>query len=140
MSVPEAKPPVEVEIEWLGDFRLSARAGQRETILDGDGRAGFSPVQALVSAVAGCMAVDVVHILEKGRQPLTGLRVRAEARRAGKDPRRVIAVTLRFQVEGDVPPEKVERAILLSRETYCSVWHSLQPDIELTTSFEIARR
>jgi uncharacterized OsmC-like protein len=46
-------------------------------------------------------------------------------------------VDLRITVVGPVPPDRVERAIQLSRETYCSVWHSLNPDIEFNTSFEI---
>ena len=46
-------------------------------------------------------------------------------------------VDLRFEVAGDVPPDKVERAIALSREKYCSVWHSLRQDIAFTTSFDV---
>jgi len=46
-------------------------------------------------------------------------------------------VQLRFAIHGDVPAAAVERAITLSREKYCSVWHSLRPDIELTTAFDI---
>jgi putative redox protein len=124
-------------MEWRGELRFLARAGSHEILLDGDSQLGLSPVQALVSALAGCMAIDVVHILEKGRQNLTGLRAEAVAVRADSEPRRLVKVDLRFRVEGEVAPEKVERAIALSRDTYCSVWHSLRPDIELTTSFEI---
>ena len=46
-------------------------------------------------------------------------------------------VDLRFSVRGPVPADRVERAIALSREKYCSVWHSLRPDIAFTTSFEV---
>ena len=95
-------------------------------------------MQALVLALAGCMASDVVHILVKGRLPLRGLRAQLEARRAEEEPRRVTAVSLHFAIEGDVPPDKVQRAIDLSREKYCSVWHSLRPDIDFRTSFEVA--
>lgn len=137
MGTPAPKPPVSVAVEWRGELRFLARAGSHETLLDGDGQLGFTPVQALVSALAGCMAIDVVHILEKGRQPLTGLRAEAVVVRADREPRRLTRVDLRFHVEGAVAPEKVERAIALSRETYCSVWHSLRTDIELTTSFTI---
>ena len=137
MGSSPTKPPVTVSLEWRGELRFLARAGAHEILLDGDSQLGLSPVQGLVSALAGCMAIDVVHILEKGRQPLNGLRAEAVAVRADSEPRRVVKVDLRFRVEGKVAPDKVERAIALSRDTYCSVWHSLRPDIELTTSFEI---
>ncbi len=47
-------------------------------------------------------------------------------------------MALHFAARGDVPPDKLERAIALSREKYCSVWHSLDPAIEFRTSFEVA--
>ncbi|HUG54609.1 MAG TPA: OsmC family protein [Vicinamibacteria bacterium] len=132
----EARPPVEVELAWDGDLRFRGRAGEAAVVVDSDGRAGPSPVQALALALAGCMSVDVVHILQKGRQPLAGLTARLRAERAGADPRRLVRVDLHFTVTGGVAPDRVERAIALSRETYCSVWHSLRPDIEFTTSYE----
>jgi len=70
----EGKPPVEVELTWDGDLRFRGHAGQAAVVVDSDGLAGPSPVQSLALALAGCMSVDVVHILEKGRQPLRGLR------------------------------------------------------------------
>ena len=106
--------------------------------MDWDSRTAASPVQSLVFALGGCMASDVELILEKGRQPLRGLTARLLADRAEKPPRRLLRVDIRFTVTGDVPADRIERAIQLSRETYCSVWHSLAPDIELTTSFEVA--
>jgi putative redox protein len=57
--------------------------------------------------------------------------------RAESPPRRLLTVSLRFHLEGAVPPDAVERAIALSREKYCSVWHSFRQDIELTTSFDV---
>ncbi len=134
----EAKPPVEVELAWEGALRFRGQAGSNAVVVDSDGRAGPSPVQDLALALAGCMSVDVVHILERGRQPLRGLRARLRAERAADDPHRVVTVDLRFTVTGEVPADKVERAIALSREKYCSVWHSLRQDIAFTTSFEIA--
>jgi putative redox protein len=77
-----------------------------------------------------------VHILIKGRVELKGLTARLAAERAPEDPRRLVRVDLRFAVRGALPADKVERAIALSREKYCSVWHSLRPDIAFTTSFE----
>jgi putative redox protein len=133
----EGRPAVEVDLEWDAALRFRARAGESALTIDSDGRAGPSPVQALALALAGCMSVDVVHILERGRLPLRGLRAHLRAERAPEDPRRVVRALLRFTVTGDVPSEKVERAIALSREKYCSVWHSLRQDIEFTTSFEV---
>lgn len=138
MESPAPKPPVKVSLEWRGEMRFSDSTETHELMLDGKALVGVTPVQALVSALAGCMAVDVVQILEKGRHPPQKLRVDAVAVRAEHDPRRLVKVDLRFHLQGGaVPPERVERAIALSRDNYCSVWHSLRTDIELTTSFEI---
>jgi putative redox protein len=52
-------------------------------------------------------------------------------------PRYFTRIALHFVVTGDVPPDRVERALALSRETYCTVWHSMRPDITLTTTFEV---
>jgi len=132
--LPEGKPPVEVELTWDGDLRFRGRAGQAPVVVDSDGAAGPSPVQSLALALAGCMSVDVVHILERGRQPLRGLRAHLRAERAPEDPHRLVRVDLRFEVTGEVAPDKVERAIALSREKYCSVWHSMRQDIEFVTT------
>ena len=131
-----ARPPVTVDMDWEGGLRFRGRAGDRELRLDGDSAAAVSPVEALVLALGGCMASDVVHILIKGRVELKGLTARLAAERAPEDPRRLVRVDLRFAVRGALPADKVERAIALSREKYCSVWHSLRPDIAFTTSFE----
>jgi len=131
------RPPVTVELEWQGGLRFRGRAGDRELRLDGDSAAAVSPVEALVLALGGCMASDVVHILVKGRLEPKALTARLAAERAPEDPRRLVRVDLRFAVRGALPADKVERAIALSREKYCSVWHSLRPDIAFTTSFEV---
>ena len=106
--------------------------------LDSAGLVGPSPVQALGFALAGCMATDVAHLLTKGRQPLRGLRAHLVADRSPEDPHRFVRVTLHITVEGAVPADAVERAIALSREKYCSVWHSLRQDIDFTVTFEVA--
>jgi putative redox protein len=132
-----ARPPVTVALEWKGGLRFAGRTSGGELVLDGDSEAGPSPVQALAFALAGCMAADLVHILTRSRTPPRGVRVTFTGERAQQDPRRLLRVDLRFEVSGAVPPEKVERALALSRERYCSVWHSLRPDIALHTRFEV---
>lgn len=133
----EPKPPVTVDLSWQGEMRFAGRSGGVELLLDSDGKAGPSPVQSLAFGLAGCMAIDVVHILTKGRLPLRGLRARLSGLRAHEEPRRFVKIDLHFVVSGDVPREKVQRALDLSREKYCSVWHSLRQDIDFTTSFEV---
>ena len=112
-------------------------AGGHEQLCDWDGTEALSPVQTLALALAGCMASDVVTILQKGRLPLRGLRAVLAAERAASEPRRFLSVDLRFDIVGDVPADRVERAIALSRDRYCSVWHSMRQDIAFTTSFAV---
>jgi putative redox protein len=131
-------PPVTLELTWNGALRFAGQSDGVALTLDADRQAGPTPVQALAFALAGCMAADVVQILVKGRLPLAGLTTRLHGERRGEVPRYFTRITLHFVVTGAVPPEKVERAVALSREKYCTVWHSLRPDIALSTSFEIA--
>jgi putative redox protein len=124
-----------VELVWEHDLVLAGTAGQASMRLDSSGIEGPSPVQALAFSLAGCM--DVVHILKKGRLDLRGVKVELVAERAAQDPRRVTAVTMAYTITGDVPREQVQRAIDLSRDKYCSVWHSMREDITLETTISI---
>jgi putative redox protein len=133
----EPPPPVTLRLDWDGDLRFTGQVDGVPVTLDGAKKAGPSPVQALTAALAGCMAADVVDIIRKGRFPLQKLSAHLTAERPAEPPRRLLAVALHFLVTGDVPPDRVERAIALSRERYCSVWHSLRPDIDFTTTFEV---
>ena len=131
------RPPVTAELIWSDELRFGATSGTIAIVVDGDSTAGPSPVQLLAIGLAGCMGIDVVDIIRKGRHPLSAFRVTISGERAEESPRRLIAVDLRFHVHGAVPRAVVERAIELSRDKYCSVWHSLRQDIALTTAFEI---
>jgi putative redox protein len=133
----DARPPLVAELVWSGDLRFDASSGANTAIVDGDSRSGLSPTQHAAIGLAGCMAADVVDILRKGRHPLTALRVTFTGTRAEQPPRRFLQIELRFELRGAVPPDAVERAIALSREKYCSVWHSFRQDIALSTTFHI---
>jgi putative redox protein len=133
-----AKPPTVVDLTWVGDLKFSGTSANASMTLDSAGVAGPSPVQALGFALAACMATDVADILTKGRHPLRGLRAQLIADRAPEDPHRFVRVTLHITVEGDVPADASERAIALSREKYCSVWHSMRQDIAFTVTREQA--
>jgi putative redox protein len=129
--------PLVLDLDWDGDLRFRGSAGEISLVLDSESQAGPSPVQALAFALAGCMAMDLVHILAKGRLDVKGVHARLVGERALENPKRLVSVRLHFVVKGDVPAEKVERALSLSRETYCSVWHSLRQDIDFRTSYAV---
>jgi len=132
-----SKPPLLAELLWSEGLRFDATSGGAAVVIDGDGAAGPSPMQLAAFGLAGCMAADVVEILRKGRHPLTGLRIMFTGERAPEPPRRFVRITLHFHVSGAVPPEAAARAIALSREKYCSVWHSMRPDIAFATTFDV---
>ncbi len=132
-----SRPPIDATVTWQGDLRFRAVAGHNEIIFDSNSQAGPSPPQAVAMALAGCMAIDVADIVSKGRHPLTGLEARIVGERAQDPPRRFTTFTLHFIVTGNVPAHAVERAIQLSRDKYCSVWHSLREDLSLDTTFEV---
>ncbi len=133
-----AKPPIRVTLNWDGDLRFNTHTSGVALSIDGQSKAGPSPVEALALALAGCMAVDVVDIVMKGRHPLRAFTADLTAQRAPEPPSRFTAVALHFRLEGEVPAHAVERAIALSHDKYCSVWHSLRQDIGFETSFEVA--
>jgi putative redox protein len=137
VNMSEPKPPAKVDMVWERDLVFSATSGDVGMTLDSASLAGPSPMQALAFALAACMAMDLVHILTKGRHPLTGLRARLVGQRAAQEPRRFTSIELHYTVTGAVPQDAVQRAIELSRDKYCSVWHSMRQDIPLTVDFTV---
>jgi len=115
-------------MEYLG----TGEAGPA-TIIDGKSEKGPGPMDTLLLALAGCMAVDVQVILERSRVPLTGLEVEVQGERASVHPKRYTRIHLVYRVEGpqEEHQSKLERAVALSREKFCSVLHSLRPDMEI---------
>lgn len=129
-----------VRLRWTGSgthFR-GGPPGGAEISIDGDSVEGPSPMDALLLGLASCMGADIVHILEKGRVRLDGMTVEVRGDRAATDPRKYLGIELVFRVTGPAPGDrpKLERALRLSRETYCSFVHSLRSDIELDVRIE----
>jgi putative redox protein len=127
-----------VSLTWQEDFRFEGVTRQGSvTSIDGDGEAGASPTQLLLEAIGACSGIDVVDILRKGRQPIEGLTVELGGERAEEAPRRYTRLRLLFRVRGQVDRSKVERAVALSLDKYCSVYHSLDPELRETAQVEI---
>lgn len=136
-EVAAPKPLVkEVVLRWSGEgLRFEGGPEDRPpSIVDaGPGRAGPSPMDHLLLAAAGCMGADVIDILGKSRVPVEAMRVEVEGTRADRSPRRFTRITMSFHLRGPTSADrpKVERAVNLSRETYCSVLHTLRSDLDI---------
>lgn len=129
---------MEITLDWRGDQRFVTRTETGiELPMDGSRAEGVSPMESLLAALAGCMAIDIVDILTKGREALTDCRVRARGTRREEPPRRFTALSLAVELGGtELSGDKAERAVRLSREKYCSVWHTLAPDLDLSVEIE----
>ncbi|MEO8139624.1 MAG: OsmC family protein [Gemmatimonadota bacterium] len=113
-------------------FHGGAPDGPSITI-DGDSITGPGPMVTLLLAAAGCTGADVVSILEKMRAGLASLRIEVTGTRREEIPKRYVALHLVFHLAGrDLDEIRARRAIDLSLEKYCSVVHSLAPDIPVT--------
>jgi putative redox protein len=127
-----------IQLVWKGDFRFAGQArGGVVTMIDGNGDDGTTPVDLLLESVGACAAIDVVDILKKSRQEVQGMAVEVEATRREEPPRRVKRLDFRFRIKGPVDQQKAERAVDLSLEKYCSVFHTLRMDIMLDVDVRI---
>lgn len=107
--------------------------------IDGDNASGPGPMVTLLLAAASCTASDVVLILQKMRVPFSSFSIDAAGVRREAEPRRYVAIHLEYRVGGSgIDTTKVRRAIDLSLEKYCSVIHSLAPDIAITYALSLA--
>ena len=97
------------------------------------------PTELLLHAVAGCTGIDIVSILEKMRLTLTSFEMDIEGERADDHPRRFTTISIHYRLEGDLPEDKVRRAIALSKDKYCSVSQSLNAEIEVYYSINGVR-
>jgi putative redox protein len=135
--VPHAapKPTITVRATWEGEHRFdTGRPGGPSARFDGSARTGQNPVDALVSALAACVGIDVVDILGKRRTPPERFVIEAHAERRAEHPRRVERVKMDFVVDGaGIEILHTERAVALAIEKYCSVAATLATDVVVET-------
>lgn len=122
-------------------FRATNEAGQSIMIAGapdiGPSEEGLRPMQALLASLAGCSAIDVLNILQKGRHQVDTLEVRVDGERADAIPAVFTKIHLHYVASGDFPLHKLERAVALSAEKYCSVSHMLRGAVAITHSVEL---
>ena len=135
---------MKARIKWIENVSFLGETGSGHAVLmdgapEGGGRnLGPRPMEMLLVGTGGCTAYDVVHILKKGRQPISDCVVEIDAERAEGDPKVFTKIHLHFIVKGKgLNPVQVERAISLSAEKYCSASIMLGKTADITHDFEL---
>ncbi|MEX0730494.1 MAG: OsmC family protein [Aquisalimonadaceae bacterium] len=132
-------------VKWVGEATFEATADSGHTVVidgppDTGGRnLGSRPMELLLMGLGGCTAFDVVHILRRGRHPVSDCVVEVQAERAASPPKVFTRIHLHYRVSGQgLKDAAVERAVKLSAEKYCSASIMFAEVAELTHDYEVA--
>jgi putative redox protein len=124
---------MQATVKWSDKMQFTGTGnGGHSVLLDGDNKAGNSPMELVLIALCGCTAFDVVSILQKKREPFTAVEVSAQAEKAPDPPRVFTDIKLLYRVVGNVARKAVEDAVRLSEEKYCSVAAMLNKTARIT--------
>jgi len=133
-----------VNLKWEVGMRFLATTEEGHSVtMDADPESGgeglgFHPVELVLVGLGGCTGMDIVWILKRQRQELTGLEMNVTGTRREKDPRYYEDIQVQYTVRGRKLRESaVKRAIELSEQKYCSVRGILRPEVKVTTSYRI---
>ena len=132
-------PTTRIDLTWKGGFKFASNDAYGHTVTvdapaaDGESFDGFMPGEMLLTSLAGCSRIDVVNILRKERQKVTGLSIRVTGAQQPDPPWTWEEANLEYVVKGrDIKATAVERAIRLSETRYCSVGASLTVRVSST--------
>ena len=135
---------MKARIKWIEGVSFAGQSESGHTVvMDGPPDAGgqnlgVRPMEMLLLGMGGCTAFDVVHILRKSRQPVTDCVAELDAERADTDPKVFTRIHVHFIITGKgLDPKRVEQAVTLSSEKYCSASIMLGKVAEVTHDFEI---
>ncbi len=133
-----------VEIRWVeGEFFVGQdRYGNTLTMGSTPGREpewrGVKPADLLMLGLIGCSGYDFVTILQKQRQKIAGISIRATGEQLDEEPFAFVKIHIEYLIRGtNVNSDFVKRAIELSEQKYCSVYNTLKNTVQLTSSFKI---
>lgn len=137
-----AVPAKKVFMTWSrGLVFLGSTPRGYDIEFDAQAEEGCQPMEALLLSLAGCMGIDVVNILQKSRVSLTGFRMELTGERNQAPPQYFKAIEIVMHIGGkDVNAQKVDRAVSLSRDKYCSVYNSLRSDLDLKVKYIIENK
>lgn len=137
---------MKARVKWADNMMFIGESGSgHAVVMDGAPDAGgknlgVRPMEMLLLGLGGCTAFDIVLILKRGRDPVNGCTVDIEAERAESDPKVFTKIHLVYRLSGNgLSPAKVERAIQLSKEKYCSASAILGATAAITHEFSIAQ-
>ena len=135
---------MKARVQWLDGRAFVGESGSgHAVVMDGSPESGgrnigIRPMEMLLLGLGGCTAFDIVMILERMREKVTGLDIALEAERAGEDPKVFTHVKMIYKVTGrNLKPANVERAVNLSAEKYCSASAMFEKTAKIEHSFEI---
>jgi putative redox protein len=133
-----------VDVRWEGGMRFVATTEEGDSLTmdtdpEGGGEGGgFRPVKLVLVGLGGCAGMDIIWILKRQRQQVTGLEIKVTGSRRKTDPRYYDKVEVRYVLHGrNLRESAVKRAIELSEQKYCSVRGILRPEVKVTTSYRI---
>ena len=128
----------EATVNWISGMKFEAVTPEGYSFtIDGKRQEGVGAMDLLLHGLAGCTAVDVVLILQKQRQPVKGVTVNVSGERASEHPKVYTKIHIEYIIKGDVKPDKVERAIQLSEEKFCSASAMLRKTAHISHSYQI---
>ena len=134
---------MKARVSWLEGRTFEGESGSGFSVTmggssEGAAAKGASPMEHLLLGLGGCTTYDLIHILERSREPVADCVVEIDAERAAEDPKVFTKIHMHFTVSGTGLNEgKVGRAIQLSADKYCSASAMLGKTADITHDFEI---
>jgi putative redox protein len=131
---------MKAKLNWDGGMAFSGETESGHMVLldagseSGGSNLGPRPPEILLHAAAVCTGMDIVYVLTKMRLKIEDFFIEIEGARATEHPKRFTDIAINYYIKGDLPEDKVIRAIKLSSETYCTVVHSLNANIQYNYS------
>jgi putative redox protein len=133
----------EIFVDWKENLHFVANVDGFSIELDsleenGSKGKGPRPKPLILTALAGCTAMDVISILKKMRLNVKDFKVRAQGRTAPEHPKKYENMTLVYELKGEnLPLDQVKKAIILSQERYCGVYATLINSVSIDTEIII---
>ena len=133
----QVNPVIKASLSWERDLIFVGRTNEGYEIeFDAHVQWGCKPTDALLLSLAGCMGIDVVTFLQKMRTEIANFKIDIIGERNPTPPQYFKAVEMILNIAGkNLDPKKVERAISLSHEKYCSVYNSLRKDMDVKVRY-----